>query len=94
MSVVAFVIGLFTGLSVVAAAYRVVDLWFCIRDRYLDVLARYLRAGITVLIFVWLIPADYESAFWSGMTAYLVLHFAAYYALQVLLFAITRRRRS
>ena len=92
MSVVVFLLGLYVAVYVVGTAYRVIDLFYCLGERYTDVLGRWLVAGLVVAGLVWLLPASLEPPFFAGFMTYLVIHFVFFYALKALLVAVTRRR--
>lgn len=69
----AFVLGVFVGLRLLAALYSVIDLWYAIRTAWPTVLVRVLVwSGITAGV-LWLLGARARAPFLAGMAFYLLV---------------------
>lgn len=90
MSVLAFVLGIYFSIRVIAALYGILDLWYTIRTAYPRVLGAILGWGLIAAALAWALPG---TAFLWGFGAYW-LFFLSMYVIRYPIFWALRRRPS
>ena len=93
LSVLMFFIGIHFMIMLLAAGYRITDLWYRIGDFWKGILARI--AGLTLLdgILLSTLSGNALSSFAWGQLCYLVFHIVIFWAAQIAISLIETRRR-
>ncbi len=91
----AFVLGAVVLVPLVGALYRILDVWYCIREQLGRVSLGIGRSLLLVLLAAWITPPAYRSNFWWGGASFLLLHVLGFEAIQLgLLLGLRRRGRT
>lgn len=75
MSLVAFVLGVYLSIRVIAALYGMIDLWYTIGTAYPRVLGAILRWGGIAVALAWIFPG---TAFLWGFGMFAVFYFSSF----------------
>ncbi|HEY3120199.1 MAG TPA: hypothetical protein VGL15_06215 [Vicinamibacteria bacterium] len=78
MSVALFALGVWLSMRLVASLYRIIDLWYTIRTRWLGVTVRIVVwSGLTVAVALMLHGA-HRAAFLAGLVSFVVFYPSLY----------------
>jgi hypothetical protein len=73
-----FLCGAYLGMRTIAAAFRVIDLWYTIRTAYPQVLRGILGWGGASVVLAALAGGQHRNAFLYGMLAFLLFYLSLY----------------
>ena len=85
-----FTLGMYLSLRMIAALYRIIDLWYTIGTAYPRVIRGILVCGAMILAIGWLLDRLYRTAFVSGLLAYLLFYLSLYLLRYVVFRALQR----
>ena len=93
LSIVMFFVGIHFMIMLLAAGYRIVDLWYRIGDFWAGILARIV--GLTVLegILLSTLNGDALSGFVWGQLSYLVFHIVIFWVARMGIYIMEAKRR-
>jgi len=93
LPILMFFIGFHLMIMLLAAGYRIVDLWYRIGDFWKGILVRI--AGLTLLdgILLSTLTGDARSGFVWGQLSYLVFHIVIFWVARVGIYIMETRRR-
>ncbi|OFW25512.1 MAG: hypothetical protein A3H97_00290 [Acidobacteria bacterium RIFCSPLOWO2_02_FULL_65_29] len=74
LQVVAFALGIYLSIRMIAALHGIADFWYMIDKAWLRVLAGVLAWGTTIGVVAWLMARPYQTAFVWGLLTYLVFY--------------------
>jgi hypothetical protein len=93
LQVAAFTLGIYLSIRMIAALYRVIDLWYAIGTAYPGVLRGILGWGAAILVIAWLLDPPYRTALASGLLAFLIFYLSLYVIRYLVLRALRRHVR-
>jgi hypothetical protein len=89
MSVLAFLLGVYLSIRVIAALYGIIDFWYAIGEAYPRVLRAIAVWGLLAAALAWALPGQ---AFGLGFATFLVFYLSLY-VVRYPLFWLLRRRQ-
>ena len=94
LSVLMFVTGIHIMIMLLAAGYRIIDLWYRIGDFWKSTLAR--MAGLALLdgILLTTLSGNALSSFVWGQLSYLIFHIVIFWTARMSIYLIEASRRS
>jgi len=93
LSVVMFFIGIHLMILLLAAGYRIVDLWYRIDDFWAGILARIACLSLLEAILLSTLSGNALSAFVWGQLAYLGFHIVIFWVARMGIYLMEARRR-
>lgn len=91
LEVLCFLLGVHLSMMLIAACYRLVDLWYRITDFIFGILTRIAVVAALNAIFILVLPDDYQSAFINGQIFFLTFHIVIFWIGRVFVIFLTRR---
>jgi hypothetical protein len=92
-SVLLFLLGIHLMMTLLAAGYRVIDLWYRLGDFWLGIAARILMSLAIIGLLIVLLPAEWQSAFIDGLVFYLGFHVLAYWLGRLVIWRLQKNQR-
>ena len=93
LSVICFLIGVQLMIELLAATYRIVDLWYCLKDYWLSVAWRLAMVGVSNTLLVYLLPDHLATAVIMGQLLYLGLHTGKFILIRAAIYLIEAHHR-
>ncbi len=90
VDVLLFLIGVQVCQMLLAACYRIIDLWYRIGDFLMSILLRILIIAAIATTIFWL-SGSHQMAFAGGLVFYLGFHISIYWIGRIAIFFMTRR---
>jgi hypothetical protein len=91
LEVLCFFLGLHLTMLLVAACYRVIDLWYRISDYAVSILLQILATLTVIGLCLWLIGAELRNAFLAGQIFFVSFHITIYWLGRAVLVMLGRR---
>ena len=85
---VAFGLGVYLSIRMIAALYQVLDLWYRIGAEYLRVIGGVLGWAVTIAAIAWLLDAPFRPAFAAGLAAFLLFYLSLFQLRYLLILAL------
>ena len=93
LEVAMFLIGIHFMMMLLAATYRIADLWYCIADHLQGIVARILTILALNAAILWALGGDTREAFLWGQAFYLLFHISAFWLARLGLLIVDLVRR-
>lgn len=93
LQIAAFALGVYLSVRMIAALYRVIDLWYAIGTAYPAVIRGILGWGATILVIGWLLDPPYRTGMAWGLLGFLFFYLSLYVIRYPVLRALRRRQR-
>ena len=93
MSVLMFLFGIHMMITMLAACYRIVDLWYRIGDFWAGIFARILGLSLVIGVLIEFLPPDLQIAFVRGMGFYLAFHLVVFWIARIAIWQLESRSR-
>ncbi len=91
LEIIFFILGVHLTMVLVAACYRIIDLWYRLSDFVVGIVIRILIVAGVIGLCLWGLEADSRNAFVAGQLFFLTFHITIYWLGRVLLFFLTHR---
>ena len=90
LEVLCFLLGIHLSMMMIASCYRLIDLWYRLREFIIGILVRIIVvAALNAIFIIWLQDA-YQIAFITGQLFFLIFHIVIFWIGRVLVMLITR----
>ena len=90
---VAFVFGVGLSVQMIAALHAIIDFWYAIGTQYPRVVRGILGWGITIGTIAWFLARPFQTAFVSGLLAFMVFYLSLFVLRHPVLRALERSKR-
>ena len=89
----AFVLGVGLSIRMIAALYAIIDLWYAIGTLYPRVARGILGWGVAIVATAWFLERPFQTAFVSGLLAFMVFYLSLFVLRHPVLRALERSKR-
>ena len=93
LEVAVFLIGIHFMMMLLAATYRITDLWYCISNHWQGIAARIVTILVLDAGILWLLGEGTSDAFLWGQVFYLLFHISAFWLVRLGLLIVDLVRR-
>lgn len=90
LEVICFLLGIHLSMMMVASCYRLIDLWYRLREFIVGILARIIVVAALNAIFMIAFQDAVQIAFISGQLFFLVFHVVIFWIGRLLVMVVTR----
>ena len=90
LDILSFLLGIHLSMTLIASFYRIIDLWYRIRDFLIQILIRItLLAALNVILILWLEDSR-QAAFIYGQLFFMVFHITIYWVGRIMVRFLSR----
>lgn len=90
LNVLGFFIGLHLTVKLFGSLYRIIDLWFCIKDFWIEITAHIALNSTLIFLIYFLTSGSFETGFLIGQIFFAVFHILIFWVGRLALFILRR----
>lgn len=91
IEVLLFILGVHLAMQLIVRLYRIIDLWYRIRDFALGILVSIAGYGILIALLIWALEGKAETALMAGGIFFAIFHLAVFWIGKLLLWHHLKR---